>query len=285
MPRKLLDVSRLHALGWRHRIGLREGIESTYDWFLTHHAVARGAPSPRCPADATASWIRPRRHSRRHVLGTEAGGDQPVWRRRGPRCRGPAAFTAGGRRRTIGAKARIGTWLRRRAGSTACDAGTAPYRSAAVATLGSRQKDRELLEHAAGTRARHHPAPRQECSGAPLGNYFPDNATDDVSGDLVQLQSQRWLHDHGFEYPSVFVVRRSRGKIADALGLDAFVDDRPENCLDIAVESTAKVILVWHGDPKDIPAGAKRSEFSPCRQFLKRWPCSRNWTMSELSRA
>ncbi len=28
-PRKLLDVSRLHALGWRHRIGLREGIEST----------------------------------------------------------------------------------------------------------------------------------------------------------------------------------------------------------------------------------------------------------------
>jgi len=32
-PRKLLDVSRLHALGWRHRIGLREGIESTYAWF------------------------------------------------------------------------------------------------------------------------------------------------------------------------------------------------------------------------------------------------------------
>src|SRR5262245_55183336 len=37
-PRKLLDVSRLHALGWRHRIGLREGISSSYDWFLRHHA-------------------------------------------------------------------------------------------------------------------------------------------------------------------------------------------------------------------------------------------------------
>ncbi len=37
-PRKLLDVSRLHALGWRHRIGLREGIESTYDWFLRNAA-------------------------------------------------------------------------------------------------------------------------------------------------------------------------------------------------------------------------------------------------------
>ena len=35
-PRKLLDVSRLHALGWRHRIELREGIESTYRWFLAN---------------------------------------------------------------------------------------------------------------------------------------------------------------------------------------------------------------------------------------------------------
>src|SRR5574338_851575 len=33
-PRKLLDVTRLRALGWRHRIELREGIESTYQWFL-----------------------------------------------------------------------------------------------------------------------------------------------------------------------------------------------------------------------------------------------------------
>ena len=32
-PRKLMDVSRLHALGWRHRIGLREGIEVTYASF------------------------------------------------------------------------------------------------------------------------------------------------------------------------------------------------------------------------------------------------------------
>jgi GDP-L-fucose synthase len=34
-PRKQLDVSRLHALGWRHRIGLREGIKTTYDWYVT----------------------------------------------------------------------------------------------------------------------------------------------------------------------------------------------------------------------------------------------------------
>jgi GDP-L-fucose synthase len=42
-PRKLLDVSRLHALGWRHRIPLREGIASSYRWFLENHDHARGA--------------------------------------------------------------------------------------------------------------------------------------------------------------------------------------------------------------------------------------------------
>lgn len=33
-PRKLLDVSRLAALGWQPRISLKAGIESTYEWFL-----------------------------------------------------------------------------------------------------------------------------------------------------------------------------------------------------------------------------------------------------------
>ncbi|GAA4556777.1 GDP-L-fucose synthase [Pseudonocardia xishanensis] len=40
-PRKLLDVSRINALGWRASIPLREGIESTYRWFVTHRAEAR----------------------------------------------------------------------------------------------------------------------------------------------------------------------------------------------------------------------------------------------------
>jgi len=37
-PRKLLDVSRMEALGWRAGIPLRAGIEQTYQWFLTQHA-------------------------------------------------------------------------------------------------------------------------------------------------------------------------------------------------------------------------------------------------------
>jgi GDP-L-fucose synthase len=34
-PRKLLDVSRLNALGWKARIPLAEGIRSTYEWYLS----------------------------------------------------------------------------------------------------------------------------------------------------------------------------------------------------------------------------------------------------------
>jgi GDP-L-fucose synthase len=40
-PRKLLDTSRLTALGWKPKIKLREGIESTYAWFQEHAAEAR----------------------------------------------------------------------------------------------------------------------------------------------------------------------------------------------------------------------------------------------------
>lgn len=32
-PRKLLDVSRLHILGWKHKISLRDGIKTTFEWF------------------------------------------------------------------------------------------------------------------------------------------------------------------------------------------------------------------------------------------------------------
>jgi GDP-L-fucose synthase len=40
-PRKLLDVSRLFAFGWRPTICLEDGIQSTYEWLLDHRAEAR----------------------------------------------------------------------------------------------------------------------------------------------------------------------------------------------------------------------------------------------------
>jgi len=38
-PRKLCDITRLRALGWKPKIGLEEGIRSTYEWFEEHVAV------------------------------------------------------------------------------------------------------------------------------------------------------------------------------------------------------------------------------------------------------
>jgi GDP-L-fucose synthase len=41
-PRKLMDVSRLTAMGWRPQIGLEDGLRQTYRWFLENHASLRG---------------------------------------------------------------------------------------------------------------------------------------------------------------------------------------------------------------------------------------------------
>jgi GDP-L-fucose synthase len=40
-PQKLLDVSRLRALGWQARITLEEGIRQTYQWFLAAHPTGQ----------------------------------------------------------------------------------------------------------------------------------------------------------------------------------------------------------------------------------------------------
>lgn len=36
MPRKLLDSERINSMGWRHQVGLRDGIERTYRWYLSN---------------------------------------------------------------------------------------------------------------------------------------------------------------------------------------------------------------------------------------------------------
>ena len=35
-PRKLMDISKMHDLGWKHQVELEEGIQRTYDWFLAN---------------------------------------------------------------------------------------------------------------------------------------------------------------------------------------------------------------------------------------------------------
>jgi hypothetical protein len=79
-----------------------------------------------------------------------------------------------------------------------------------------------------------------------------------TAGTTSQAQSQRWLRAKGFPLPSVFVVQGSRGRIAASLALDIVVDDSPENCLDVMVDSKARAILVWRDDKPEVPAATKR---------------------------
>ena len=77
-------------------------------------------------------------------------------------------------------------------------------------------------------------------------------------GATAQVQTQRWLESKGFTLPSVFVVQGSRGRIAASLGLDIVVDDRPENCLDVVVDSKARAILVRRENESQVPSAAQR---------------------------
>jgi hypothetical protein len=80
----------------------------------------------------------------------------------------------------------------------------------------------------------------------------------ETAGATAQRQSQMWLESKGFTLPSVYVVQGSRGRIAASLGLDILVDDRPENCVDVVVDSKARAILVWRDDENKLPPSARR---------------------------
>ena len=40
-PRKLMRADKLRSLGWSPRIGMREGLEDAYRWFVEHQGVAK----------------------------------------------------------------------------------------------------------------------------------------------------------------------------------------------------------------------------------------------------
>jgi GDP-L-fucose synthase len=51
-PRKLLDVSRIHALGWHAQIPLERGIALTYEWYLKQTFNVASAPKTRAGGNA-----------------------------------------------------------------------------------------------------------------------------------------------------------------------------------------------------------------------------------------
>ena len=98
----------------------------------------------------------------------------------------------------------------------------------------------------------------------------------ETAGFAAQVQTQRWLESKGFTLPSAFVVQGSRGRIAAALNLDIVIDDRPENCLDVVIDSKARAILVWREAESPLPLAARRlgigvvKSVSECLEVLER---------------
>ena len=79
-----------------------------------------------------------------------------------------------------------------------------------------------------------------------------------TAGESVQLQTQRWLVEHGFELPSVLPLSGSRGKAVQSLKIDFLVDDTPKNCVDVISDSGARAVLITTGVDEFTESGAKR---------------------------
>jgi hypothetical protein len=79
-----------------------------------------------------------------------------------------------------------------------------------------------------------------------------------TAGEPVQRQTQRWLVEQGFDWPSVLVMPGSRGKAAGALHLDYLVDDSPKNCVDVISDSKARALLILREPDERTEASARR---------------------------
>jgi hypothetical protein len=90
-----------------------------------------------------------------------------------------------------------------------------------------------------------------------------------TAGDPVQRQTQRWLVEQGFDWPSVIVVPGSRGKAAAALNLDYLVDDSPKNCVDVISDSKARALLVMRESDERTLASARRLGIGVARSIAE----------------
>ena len=198
------------------------------------------------PPDVPSSWLRPRRRRRRPQCRAGARSPSTVPWSRDP---SEAARKRGaGRGRARAPKAAI----RPRRARVA-----QPQQASGAPALGFGQAHRELLGDARRNRARDHQAHRRDRARPTLGGHVPHQPP--PHGRRRRAASESALAARqGLRYPSLFVVSTSRGKIAAGLELDVVVDDRPENCLDIAIDSKARAILIWRGDQNAVPASARR---------------------------
>jgi hypothetical protein len=90
-----------------------------------------------------------------------------------------------------------------------------------------------------------------------------------TAGATVQLQTQRWLIEHGFPTPSVIPLSGARGKCAAALHLDYLVDDMPQNCVDVLSESSTRSILLIDADDPIADTSARRLGIGTARNVYE----------------
>ena len=86
-------------------------------------------------------------------------------------------------------------------------------------------------------------------------------------GDTVQRQTQRWLHEQGFDMPSVLAISGSRSAAAGPLSLDYYVDDNAANCVDLTSDSAARSILIVDDDDETTLASARRLGIATARNI------------------
>jgi hypothetical protein len=89
------------------------------------------------------------------------------------------------------------------------------------------------------------------------------------AGRSVQLQTQKWLIEQGFEMPSVLTLSGSRGRAAHALDLDFLIDDLPKNCIDVISDSKCRPILVLREPNPDSEASARRMNIGVVRSVTE----------------
>jgi hypothetical protein len=90
-----------------------------------------------------------------------------------------------------------------------------------------------------------------------------------TAGKSVQRQTQQWLIDQGFEWPSVLTLSGSRGRAAHALDLDFLIDDLPKNCIDVISDSKCRPIWVQRYPDPPGEANARRMNIGVVRSVTE----------------
>lgn len=77
-------------------------------------------------------------------------------------------------------------------------------------------------------------------------------------GDRAKAQTEAWLYKHGFDSPTVLLVA-DKGPVINALGIDVFVDDRPDTIKKVVDEcpNTRVFVVDYAYNRDDRPARAE----------------------------